>query len=770
MYRELVYCALMNSPRIRAATAAASIIFSFLPAIPIFAATSVPTIMGREEWGADEEYLFESRAKKEVSSGDKGDNGTTNTNGQIDQRVKDCLAMQQAYPDQFKVERTVTSDAKGRKYRWPLQYATSVKLIVVHHSALATAKDTRSGIERMRSLYKYHAVGKGWGDIGYNYVIDHKGQIYEGRLGGERVVAGHAYCNNIGTVGVVLMGNFDIEQPTQEQARSLQWLISDIAGRYNIDLRKPVQFHGKTLPSPVVSHRDLLSTACPGGTLYGGLPQIRSNVIEGRTNAVVFFPEPVQAPSAGSSSSASSVPSLQSKETPRLSEGISILGRTSIAINPAGKQRLSFAYRAGAAGAYEGKKVADVQLSSPDIRLWVDDGLHQIPVTKGILLPYDLPAEDTITFQLIVQAPTNPGNYAMTIGGIRFDLTVSGRRARTGTFINPFEGNPALVVRPKEPTKETTIPTARLRPHSRTSQQSGNAQSSRPQTSIPQQPSSPQIQPPHFQTIRIRLSIDPGVTLAFSDPGSVADIPIPGATTFSLLLKDGECQANYRGERFTSGPLLRFRSDRSNILTVSGVKGFTRSYIGILECRVIDGQLVLINEVSLESYMQGIAEEPDSEPYEKQRAFAIAARSYASYYMLKAYRKFPGKPYDGSDDPATFQAYAGVEYAARNPEWVRAVKSTEDQVLLYNNAPFKPAYFSSDDGRTRTPAEAGWGSSFPNANVFSAKPDPWCIGQQLRGHGVGMSGCGALGQAKEGRSAEQILEYYFPGTRLGTRD
>lgn len=165
--------------------------------------------------------------------------------------------------------------------------------------------------------------------------------------------------------------------------------------------------------------------------------------------------------------------------------------------------------------------------------------------------------------------------------------------------------------------------------------------------------------------------------------------------------------------------------------------------------------------------MAGLAEEPDTQPYEKQRAFAIAARTYAAYYMDPANRKFPGMPYDGSDDPALFQSYAGLDFTAANPNWLRASVSTESSVLTFDGKLIKPPYFSSDDGRTRSPSEAGW-KNFPFAEIFSSKPDPWCSGMTLRGHGVGMSGCGALGQAKEGRSAEQILQYYYPGALLGT--
>ncbi len=228
-------------------------------------------------------------------------------------------------------------------------------------------------------------------------------------------------------------------------------------------------------------------------------------------------------------------------------------------------------------------------------------------------------------------------------------------------------------------------------------------------------------------------------------------------------MKGNECVAMKDGESLSTSSVLRFTSADAGALGVSPVAGRSRSYRGVLECRIIGGVLGIINELPLEEYMAGLAEEPDSEPYEKQRAFAIAARTYAAYYMRSDHRKFPGQPYDGSDDPANFQSYAGVEFTAKNPAWLRAVTSTVGNLLRVNGELIKPPYFSSDDGRTRSPSEAGW-TNFPFAEIFSSKSDPWCRGLPLRGHGVGMSGCGARGQALEGRSAEEILQYYYPGT------
>lgn len=714
--------------------------------------------LSRSEWGADSSYLYTNTSRTDDITPDadttKSDNG--GSSGQGDQRVQDCVRAQNEYPDEFRYASTVQKDAQGRSYLWPLQYSKSVKMLVVHHSALVVQGDPRPSVERVRAIYKYHALTKGWGDIGYHYVIDENGQVYEGRQGGEYVVGGHAYCNNTGTVGIVLLGNFEIEQPSQAQAKSLQSLLLDLSKTYKINLQSSVTFHGKKFDAPIVRHKDLLSTLCPGYYLSNAFSHIVQNVRDGKPNAAVSFP-----PLPTATSSPTATPVLSSPQG--LQEGIAFTGRTTISINPGGKQRLSFTYTAGPGGAYEGKRVADVRISSPDIILSVDNGITWVPITKGVLLPSDLPAYETISLQMVIEAPMNAGEYWMEIGGIHFTISVSGRRARTGNYVSPFTAQTMQIVRPR-PVRQSTVLNPRVRPQSRRSLSSSiSSTESTPAVTVPFQ-TTPSVSPASTSDIRIRLSADTNPTIRFASSGQIDHQRVAAGTAVSLFSKNGMCEAQKNGERFTSGSNLRFAA-ASDMLIVEGIKGLTRSYHGTIECRVLDGSLVLINELPLEAYMAGISEEPDTELYEKQRAFAIAARTYAAYYMNPDTRKFPGKPYDGSDNPANFQAYAGVGIEAANPRWVQAVTSTANQVLQYQNKIFKPAYFSSDDGRTRSPAEIGW-KNFPAAEIFASKPDPWCEGLTLRGHGVGMSGCGAKGQAQEGRSAEQILQYYYPGARI----
>ena len=93
---------------------------------------------------------------------------------------------------------------------FPPQYAP-IRHGIVHHSETPNADDPAA---QMRSIYYYHAVTRAWGDIGYNYLVDKYGNIYQGRVGGQGVIGNHSMAHNVGAVGVCLIGNHLIQNPT----------------------------------------------------------------------------------------------------------------------------------------------------------------------------------------------------------------------------------------------------------------------------------------------------------------------------------------------------------------------------------------------------------------------------------------------------------------------------------------------------------------------------------------------------------------------------
>lgn len=705
--------------------------------------TSTPRILSRREWGADDTLLYVApTTEKSDANVSAGDNTGTNA---VSQRIQDCQNAQKNYPEEFRAQSTLNSDGAGRAYRWPLSYSKEVRLLVVHHTALYIASDPRPPVERMRALYQYHAENRGWGDIGYNFVIDERGQIYEGRHGGRAVVAGHAYCNNVGTMGIALMGNFELEQPSQAQVQSLQWLLKELSDTYDINPGKGVVHHGKTFVTPYIGHRDLMSTDCPGYYMYNAMAQVTANVRSGNVSATVKFPEtakPVQKPTT------SSGPPPVARGITKIAEGLEAVGRTGLALAPGSKQRITLLYTAPQTGVYANGRIAQVALSSNDIVIMQEAGGKSIPVKTSLSSEYDVPGGEQLTISLLVQAPWDVGTYWFEIGGMKYTLQTSGRRSRVEAYENPFAGRAAV------PSPVTPPVQRRVRPQVPTPAVLPPTPSSRPVATAPFKVTLP-------ATARIRLSSSASPVLRFENGGTVAGKSVLANAAVQLSVSGNACRAQAPGIDTAASALALVPS--AGVTAVDAVNGKVRRYRGTLECRAIDGEVALINIIGLEDYLRGLAEEPDTEPYQKQRAFAIAARTYMAYWMQPEKRKFPGMPYDGSDSPATFQAYAGYDFEQNHQAWVKAVDNTNGSVLTFKNELVRPPYFSSNDGRTRTPEEAGW-KNFPfSQELFRSKPDPWCNGFPMAGHGVGMSGCGAEGQANEGKTAEQILQYYYPG-------
>ncbi len=168
---------------------------------------------------------------------------------------------------------------------WPLKYADP-KVFIVHHTAGTDGGDDPAAT--VRAVYYWHAAVLGWGDIGYNYIIDPAGNIYHGRKGGDGVIGGHTLNTeddvdfNPGSVGIVLLGCFE-ETPgvcyneytiTDEMEKSLARLIGVQSAVFGFEPESETTFHGRDV-ARVVGHRDLDYTFCPGSALEANIPSVR---------------------------------------------------------------------------------------------------------------------------------------------------------------------------------------------------------------------------------------------------------------------------------------------------------------------------------------------------------------------------------------------------------------------------------------------------------------------------------------------------------------
>lgn len=170
----------------------------------------------------------------------------------------------------------------GDRSRAPSTY-TTVTHLIVHHTADGPVSDYAAWI---RAIWAFHVNSNGWIDIGYNYLIAPDGTIFEGRAGGDNVLGAHFSCQNSGTTGVALLGDFTTAGPTPQALDSLAQLLSWRANALNLDPLASSLHRGTNLTMPVISsHRDgnpsplaCTRTACPGDVLYPMLQQLRERV------------------------------------------------------------------------------------------------------------------------------------------------------------------------------------------------------------------------------------------------------------------------------------------------------------------------------------------------------------------------------------------------------------------------------------------------------------------------------------------------------------
>lgn len=154
---------------------------------------------------------------------------------------------------------------------WPSEYVRPNK-IIIHHTASGNNPPDPAAV--VRSIYYYHAVSLGWGDIGYNYLFDQNGNIYEGRAGGNMVVGAHAYGQNYGSVGLSVIGDFSSTDITSSTLGSLTDMTAYRAYENDFDITFGTIFGHRDFCNNPPGHN---CTACPGDVLYGRKGQIIDN-------------------------------------------------------------------------------------------------------------------------------------------------------------------------------------------------------------------------------------------------------------------------------------------------------------------------------------------------------------------------------------------------------------------------------------------------------------------------------------------------------------
>jgi len=141
----------------------------------------------------------------------------------------------------------------------------------LHHAACCSADDLEAGKSQVYWIQDFHQNGRGWNDIGYHFLVDRAGNIYQGRP--ETVIGAHVGGANTGNIGVCLLGCYHppeascFQTITPESRQSIVEIFSWVSDTY-----------GQS-PTVLLGHRDYFgTTACPGDNVWIELPRFRAEI------------------------------------------------------------------------------------------------------------------------------------------------------------------------------------------------------------------------------------------------------------------------------------------------------------------------------------------------------------------------------------------------------------------------------------------------------------------------------------------------------------
>ncbi len=127
-----------------------------------------------------------------------------------------------------------------------------ISRITIHHDGMDAFTSTGQGdaAARLELIRRAHTGQRKFADIGYHYIVDPGGRVWEGR--NVRYQGAHVENNNEGNLGVMCLGNFDLHRPSSAQVTSLDRFVASQMKRYNVPVNR------------VYTHQEINPTACPG--------------------------------------------------------------------------------------------------------------------------------------------------------------------------------------------------------------------------------------------------------------------------------------------------------------------------------------------------------------------------------------------------------------------------------------------------------------------------------------------------------------------------
>ena len=601
------------------------------------------------------------------------------------------------------------------------------EIIVIHHTA--GNNNSIDSISKIKSIFRFHAVSRGWGDIGYNYLIDKQGNIYEGRIGGNGVRGAHVFvyppnrdfslCNevfcrnyNYKSIGIAVLGNYSQKDTNTKTYKALASLVgwlgaandfnpSGTISNLKIWNKGTEKFSSMYNGLRVVGHGDLGTTSCPGKISV-------SKVARDSSKYYLSFKDKYK---TDLKKFAQNDKFIKKKfiKTKKYKDNSLVreINSPNVYLIQNNKKR-----RVLSAQVFEKNKFnwGNIIIANPgDLSAYEND--------KMILYP-----DNTL-----LKTVNSPRIY-LTKHGIRHWIT----SASMFESLNYKWKN--IIETSAQEVSHYVLGTLL-----------GSSDNENAEDIVESEGS------------------DNGKKL--KDPKFVLKEPLIKIGIYELNNK--KLETKQLNDQVVEILFYENRPAWKPVLNDNLFHG-----------KVYKEQSWAINELKLEDYVKGVAEALNNDEPEHLRAMAVIARTYAYYYIEKQ-GKHANMPFYLKNTSGD-QLYKGFGFESRAGNWVSAVNETKGEVLQFNNKTALPAY-SSDTGGVSLSACKVWGRGEVKdfcANDFSylkgGVADPVNTLHEYKPsdcgksglHCVGLSAAGSRQMAKNGENYEQILTKYFPGVRI----
>lgn len=799
-----------------------------------------------------------------------------------------------SYVSSWKNQEIFSIDFKenGKWLNWPINYLESVDTIVIHHTA--STKLLNDPVQAINNIYTYHTQVRGWGDIGYHYLVAPNGKIYQGKFGGDVAMGGHSVPVNRHSLGIAVLGNFEEQKPNYSTLNALSDLIALKSEKFNLDPNGKVKINNSIF-DVIQGHRDNDQTLCPGINLYKEIPNIKQKVLsrlgkldneytknisslsidkEGEIlnltvgqnvlktyeitynnpKGVLKQPEIIADKNLKISISSfkqtaknkyklqlkilalkeyvnseltfkflddlnliipsnafEKLPELEFKETSfecqetkcnieievknpgkvkalDLEVGLSKynsknnfpdfkISPSRLLLKPKQTQKIQVAVENSKK--YKGNVYLNIfnekgALASKDIQIKFPSLNNKVEMVKTV--DFDFKKQENIYQSINLKFPIS----AISNPSFEVDQDVLVKKAR----VMKIGGQYNVFFRVKHKQMQGEILNYELKSGSQLIYKGqinfGKTNPAKIQTNenlknhgITENFETDKLQENQIKVLLSKVNMQ---TLEFSSS------------------KDTELKINSRIKKLKANQVVKVSAlNKGMILTINGkvspanrleliaqdenivtllnyenrpafnIELNDNQFRGGLKISANQAKLEVMNVLSLESYLKGLAEISDFEHPEKIKTILVAARSYAYHYITDGV-KFPGKDYNLNDDPNVSQKYLGYGFEKRAPNVVKEVINTKGQMVTYENKVIKVPYFSQSNGSTKSAFEVwGWTDT---PYLKSVKDD--CPETEFKGHGVGISGCGAKNMALKNKTFQEIISYYLPGTKIKT--